>query len=367
MPKAIIVGGGIAGLASGIAFANAGWDVTVLERARRIEPMGAALSLWPNACAAMTSLGILGAVAAASAPIRRMLLATRGGNAIVTRTLPETALLTTRTALQNALLVALGADRLRLGCEVGAMAAGWVTLANGETLACDLVVDAGGIRAPSDAGPPLRYAGYGGVLALSGSVAGPGLDGLAAEYWGKHQRFGVFELRDNRRYWFYMRTQPADGAMPDLPACRSAAEGWPFSIGEAIAATPHDALIPFAVHAKPPPRTLCAPGIIRVGDAAHAMEPNLGQGACQGLEDAAALQAIAAAVRPSRVAHHYERLRLKRARMFVRESAQARFGAHGPVAAQFLIRAALRAVPAAIAERQMRAMQTMPDYAASIA
>ena len=42
MPKAIIVGGGIAGLASAIAFANAGWDVTVLERALRIEPMGAA-------------------------------------------------------------------------------------------------------------------------------------------------------------------------------------------------------------------------------------------------------------------------------------------------------------------------------------
>ena len=52
MPKAIVGGGGIAGLASGIAFAKAGWDVTVLERARRIEPMGAA-------------------------PIRRMLLATR--------------------------------------------------------------------------------------------------------------------------------------------------------------------------------------------------------------------------------------------------------------------------------------------------
>jgi 2-polyprenyl-6-methoxyphenol hydroxylase-like FAD-dependent oxidoreductase len=48
------------------------------------------------------------------------------------------------------------------------------------------------------------------------------------------------------------------------------------------------------------------------------MEPNLGQGACQGLEDAAALKAIAAAVTPSQVAHHYARLLLKRARMFVR-------------------------------------------------
>jgi 2-polyprenyl-6-methoxyphenol hydroxylase-like FAD-dependent oxidoreductase len=366
MPKSIIIGGGIAGLASGIAFANAGWDVTVLERAARIEPMGAALSLWPNACAAMARLGILGAVTAAAAPIRQMLLATQGGATILARPLPDTALLATRTALQNALLVALGPDRLRLGCEVSEVGPGRVTLASGEPLACDLVVDAGGIRAPSNTGAPPAYAGYGGVLALSGPVTGPGLGGVAAEYWGRHQRFGVFELPDNRRYWFLMRTQPAAAAMPDLAACAAAAEGWPPTVAEAIAATAPDALIPFAVHAKPPPKTLCATGIIRVGDAAHAMQPNLGQGACQGLEDAAALQAIAAAVTPSQVAHHYDRLRLKRARMFVRESALGRYGAHGPAAAQLLMRAALRAIPTALSEPRLRAMHAMPDYAARV-
>ena len=296
-----------------------------------------------------------------------MLLATQDGAPILSRPLPNIALLATRTALQNALLVALGPDRLRLGCEVGDVAPGRVTLVSGEVLACDLVVDAGGIRAPSNTGAPPSYAGYGAVLALSGRVAGLGLDGVAAEYWGSHQRFGVFELPDNRRYWFLMRTQPVTALVPDRAACAAAAEGWPLAVSEAIAATAPDALISFAVHAKPPPETLCAPGIIRVGDATHAMEPNLGQGACQGLEDAATLQAIAATVAPGQVAVLYDRLRLKRARMFVRESALGRLGVHGPRPVQYLMRATLRAIPMALSEPRLRAMHTMPDYAARVA
>lgn len=118
----------------------------------------------------LKSLGILVAITAAAAPIRRMLLATQDGAPILSRPLPDTALLATRTALQNALLVALGPDRLRLGCEVGDVAPGRVTLVSGEVLACDLVVDAGGIRAPSNTGAPPSY---GGVRRRAGAV-GPG-------------------------------------------------------------------------------------------------------------------------------------------------------------------------------------------------
>lgn len=363
MPRVVVVGGGIAGLASGIAFANAGWDVTVLERATRIEPMGAALSLWSNACAAMASIGVLDAVSTSAAPIRTILLAAQDEQTILSRALSGPAIICTRTNLQNTLLAALGSDCIRLHAVVDHVSAERVTMASGETLACDLVVDAGGIRAPSTAGPPARYAGYGGVLALSGRTAGPPLAGLAAEYWGKHERFGVFELPDDRRYWFYMRTQPADSAMPTLAKCAAVAEAWPPSVAQAIAATPKDALIPFAVYAKPPPKSLSAPGIVRVGDAGHAMEPNLGQGACQGLEDAAALQAIAKAVPADKIGIHYERLRLKRAQMFVRESALGRFGAHGPGAVQSIMRMALKALPTAVTEPRINAMHTMPDYA----
>lgn len=366
MPRAIIVGGGIAGLASGIAFANAGWDVAVLERARRIEPLGAALSLWPNACAAMSSLRVLSPVSAGGAPITAMQLATRDGKTILQRAITDQAMMSTRASLQNALLTAVGSERVRLDCKVDHISNNRIELSGGETMACDLVIDAGGIRALSGAGSPPSYAGYGGVLALSGEADGAELCGLAAEYWGRNERFGVFELPENRRYWFYMRSQSAETSMPNLAMCRTAAEGWPESVVQAIAATREDALIPFVIHAKPPPKALNVDGILQVGDAAHAMEPNLGQGACQGLEDAAALQAIVSNVALEEVASEYERMRLKRTKIFVRESAQARFGAHGPKTIQAFFKAALRAIPASFTERRMQGMHTMPDYLARV-
>ena len=67
MPVAIVVGGGIAGLSAAVALRQAGWRVSVHERAVTLEPLGAALSLWPNATAALARLSLLDAALAAEA------------------------------------------------------------------------------------------------------------------------------------------------------------------------------------------------------------------------------------------------------------------------------------------------------------
>ena len=55
---AVIVGGGIGGLAAAVALRRIGWDVTVLERAREFTEVGAGLSLWPNGLRALELLGV---------------------------------------------------------------------------------------------------------------------------------------------------------------------------------------------------------------------------------------------------------------------------------------------------------------------
>ncbi|MET9971027.1 FAD-dependent oxidoreductase, partial [Streptomyces sp. NPDC006356] len=40
--RAVVIGGGIGGLTAAAALHRSGWDVTVLERAPSLEPVGAA-------------------------------------------------------------------------------------------------------------------------------------------------------------------------------------------------------------------------------------------------------------------------------------------------------------------------------------
>src|ERR1700761_4920011 len=55
---AIVAGAGIGGLTAAVALRRRGWDVTILERAQALEPVGAGLGLGPNALHALDALGL---------------------------------------------------------------------------------------------------------------------------------------------------------------------------------------------------------------------------------------------------------------------------------------------------------------------
>ena len=364
---AVVIGGGIAGLSAAIGLRDAGYAVELYEQAARIEPLGAALSLWPNAVAALRRLGALDRIAAEAAPISAMLLATRDGRSLLgpwpvgPALHGEAAYLATRALLQDALAAALGDIPVHLGRRVASVRDTEVTFGDGEVVRADLVVAADGLRsATGDAllGNPVRASGYGGVLALSDPVDGPPLGGLAAEYWGRGERFGVFDLGGERRYWFYMHHQPA--STPTHAALLVKAADWPAPVAAAIAATPAERLIPVSIAARPTPRRLAQGRVICVGDAAHGMEPNLGQGACQALEDAAVLGALAARLPPDEIALAFDRARRRRVTGMMRRAREGGLAVHGPCPVQIAIRAALRLTPVALHRRMVAAFYRLP-------
>ena len=85
-----------------------------------------------------------------------------------------------------------------------------------------------------------------------------------------------------------------------------------------------DAIVQNDIVDRPPLRWWGRGGVTLLGDAAHACTPNLGQGACQALEDAVVLTHCLSRTRPIEAAlRQYERLRIPRTTTIVRNSWQA--------------------------------------------
>jgi FAD-dependent urate hydroxylase len=137
---------------------------------------------------------------------------------------------------------------------------------------------------------PLRYAGFTAWRAVTPVPAGVKL--LAGECWGCGQEFGIVPLSHNRIYWFATRNVPE--REEDMPSGRKQEllklfQGWYPAIPALIQAAPQDAILRNDIYDRPPITAWSKGRVTLLGDAAHPMTPNLGQGACQALEDAVVL------------------------------------------------------------------------------
>lgn len=346
--RATVIGGGIGGLAAAIALLREGWQVEVLERAQTFAEVGAGLSLWANGVGALDALGVgeqvrSQALAEASAGIRdeRGRWLSRTNVAELVRRFGETVTIR-RSDLLAILLDALPSGVLHPGVEVtGVDPDGTVAHGAGRSNA-DLVVGADGINSVvrsalwPEAAPP-RYAGYTAWRLLTtwtgGSLAG-------SETLGRGTRFGIVPLRGDGVYCFAAAEAPAGARSPDgeLAELRRHFGGWHDPIPQLLAGTAADAVLRHDVYELPPLTTYRRGRVVLLGDAAHAMSPNLGQGACQALEDAVTLAA--------RGIDDYDRLRRARTQRIARRSHQvgavAQWSGAVPVA---LRNAAMRLAP----------------------
>ncbi|MGW5425123.1 FAD-dependent monooxygenase [Streptomyces sp. NPDC003943] len=314
--SAVVVGGGIGGLAAAVGLHRTGWQVTVLERAPEPRETGAGISLLTNAQRALDLLGVGDDVrrrAAVMAPGGEGLRLASGrrlqppADPAFLRAHGLSLIVLTRPELHAVLRAALPDRALRTGAEVtrvvdlqGGAEAVHRTAVGERTVRADLVVAADGAfsrirRARWPQVPPPVYSGHSVWRGIAEGVDGAAEPGGSS--WGRGLEFGRMPLGGDRVYWFAVANTPEGLRFADEHAeVRRRFGHWHHPVPELIAATPAGRVLRHDVYelARPLPSYVSG-RVAMLGDAAHAMTSDLGQGACQALEDAAVLCAALAA------------------------------------------------------------------------
>lgn len=310
--RVVIVGAGIGGLTAATALTKAGMDVTVLERAPTLDAIstGGGLVLWHNAVLALEELGLGDAIGAAGHELRSHEFRSARGPWLARWPVADMAVVygAPAYAIQRSTLhrmlaeVAGGSLRFGARCLDVEYTPDEVVLhlADGTRVQADLCVGADGLRSTVRRAlrgheVPPRYAGYTAYQAVLHFPGRPVADGTFGNLWGRGLRFMYFRLDDEGTvYWDAVisdqvlagqQAEPQPGRL-----LRRLFAGWPEPVEELINATlEEEKILAIDIHDRPPVTGWTGMRVALLGDAAHPMTFNLGQGACQAIEDALAL------------------------------------------------------------------------------
>ncbi|MBS0309674.1 MAG: FAD-dependent monooxygenase [Proteobacteria bacterium] len=297
-----IVGAGTAGLATAIAFARSGHHVQVFEKHPSLATLGAGLLIQPQGVRALSELGVRDEFNAASVPIDRLLGKNQRGWRLVDVAYPEHhARAVSRSALAHLLLrAALAAGvEVRFNTPIEQVETdgklGCIRSAS-ERMPFDLVVIADGASSvlPAQVGlaVPSSLYKWGALWAMVDVDHWPHARVLQQRFRTTRQMFGLMptERRGDKLRLSLFWSLPC-AAYPAWKASSLDAwkaqllDLWPESAPAVEQIHAHDQLT-FATYHHAWPRRLANPPICIVGDAAHAMSPQLGLGATLAVQDA---------------------------------------------------------------------------------
>ena len=333
--KAVIVGGGIGGLALALAFHKIGLDYILLEQSSEIKEVGSGITLWSNGVNGLKELGVCDEFTRKAYHAESVSIQNSKGKKLgsidfsdFTQKFSSSASTIHRADLIEILLNKIPPDKIFLNSKVCSFYEDSqgikVYLDSGKTIKADILIGADGIHSVirkqlGDARQP-EYAGYTcwrGITSIKNNLNIP-KPGLVAS--GPKRLFGLGWLNEQEWYWFatYITPQESDLQFEDLCKIFSS---WPQNIRTIIKQTPLQSIIRNDIMDLFPKKNWGNISCTLLGDAAHASTPNLAQGANMAIEDAIELaHSLQTVGNIQQALRDYERKRYSRVRSVVKDS-----------------------------------------------
>ena len=375
-----IIGGGIGGLSLAIAMQRKGFHVTVYENTPVIKPLGAGLGLAANAVRAFTEIGISEDVLEAGSVLKKVSIKNQQGKVLaqtdsqkISRKYNVVNNFTIHRAdLHDVLLRHLSEGSLQLGrgCVdfVQDKSSVKLTFQDGSISEADYVIACDGVHSlfrkkllPKS---KPRYAGYTCWRAVIDNVPAAVDLNETSETWGAGSRFGIAPLNNNRLYWFACVNAPENDQKKRSYGIKELSKHFGefhSPIPEILEHTNDQQLIWNDIIDIKPLKRFAFERILLMGDAAHATTPNMGQGACMAIEDAAILaNTISDSQSVEQAFADFERKRIHRTTTIVNESWQLGRVAQWENRLLISLRnTLLQLTPSSVAEKQIRFIQNV--------
>lgn len=300
--KAAVIGGGIGGLTAALLLDRQGYEVEVYDKAQELKEIGAGICVWPNGMRVMRHLGLTRTLTEAGFEFTGFSIWDKQGKRLQGLQFPKhevPGISIHRGALHRILLEAfpgkvhtahrcIGLKRIENGLAP--------EFDNGAVAQADFYIGADGVHSalrqaliPDAAAIYQGYAEWRGVADLECH------DDVArdlVELQGRGLRFGAFAVGHGKTAWWITSNEPLAETLHAPSRQQHLAQlvkDWMPLAGRLINNTPDDAIIRTPLFDLDPVHKWHEGNLCLLGDAIHASTPNLGQGACMAMEDAAVL------------------------------------------------------------------------------
>ncbi|XVF13459.1 hypothetical protein REPUB_Repub08aG0209500 [Reevesia pubescens] len=307
----VIVGAGIAGLATAVSLSRLGIGSLVLEQAESLGTGGTSLTLLKNGWRVLDAIGVADSLRSQFLEIEGMVIKSEDGRELRSFKFKDEDQTQEVRAVERRILLETLANQLPPeAIQFSSKLAKIESSENGETileltdgtrLLAKIVIGCDGIRSPIAKWMGFSEPKYAGHCALRGLGFYHNGQPFAARVnyiYGRGLRAGYVPVSPTKVYWFICYNSPSPGPMVTDPnllkkQSKELVKNWPEELIKLIDLTPDETISKTPLVDRwlwPGASPTASTGkVVLVGDAWHPMTPNLGQGACCALEDAVIL------------------------------------------------------------------------------